>query len=215
MLKRSLFAAAAILAALSLAACGNSSKTAEKAAEPAAEEAGKLAAEAVEPVEEAGEQAAEAAELAEGETTTEESTMKITSVLTNTNKDKKTNTNEEAPAGEEDVVTPADTAAEAPADNVAALTADTPKETDEAAEVGKEQEEEQEAEDTKAADERIGTVSADGDGLSLRDGPSSDNERLDLIPDGTELVIEEEQDGWGYVEYGGTHGWVSLDFIAE
>ena len=209
MLKKTLFAAAAILAAISLAACGGSSKTADTQAEQAAQAA----------AEPAGEEAAELATLAladagaateapaEGETTTEESDKKITSVMTDTNKEKETTTPaaEEA-VKEEETTTPADTAALAPAPAV--NTAVTPAQADDTAA----EEEQEEAEETA---ERTGTVSADGDGLSLRDGPSSDNEFLDLIPDGTELVIEDEQDGWGYVEYGGTYGWVSLDYITE
>jgi len=58
----------------------------------------------------------------------------------------------------------------------------------------------------------FGTVSAEG-GLTLRDGPGSDNDDLTIIPDGTQIAIEEVQDGWGRVEYDGMSGWVSLDYV--
>ena len=74
-------------------------------------------------------------------------------------------------------------------------------------------EEETTTETAKEEEGRTGIVSADGDGLSLRSGPDASNDVLDLIPDGTELVITEEQDGWGHVTYNGTEGWVSLDYV--
>jgi len=58
-----------------------------------------------------------------------------------------------------------------------------------------------------------GVVSADGDGLTLRSGPDSDNDFLAVIPDGTQLDILDVQDGWGYVSFDGYEGWVSLDYV--
>ena len=126
---------------------------------------------------------------AETETTTPESDLKITSFKEDTNKEKETQTTAEKETT-------------APTKEAETTTAAAEKETTE-------------AETTTAAgqEEKTGVVSADGDGLSLRSGPGSDNDILDLIPDGTTLVILEEQDGWGRVEYDGTEGWVSLDYV--
>lgn len=58
-----------------------------------------------------------------------------------------------------------------------------------------------------------GVVAADGDGLTLREDPDSASGGLTLIPDGTEIAIEEVEDGWGLVNFDGMTGWVSLEFV--
>ena len=58
-----------------------------------------------------------------------------------------------------------------------------------------------------------GVISADGDGLTLREDPDSGSEGLALIPDGTEVAIEEVDDGWGLVNYDGMTGWISLEYV--
>ena len=122
--------------------------------------------------------------------TTEESDMKITSIKEDTKKPEETTTEKETATGQEETTTAAE------------------EETTTAA-----AEEETTTEAAKEEEGRTGIVSADGDGLSLRSGPDASYDVLDLVPDGTELVITEEQDGWGHVTYNGTEGWVFLDYV--
>lgn len=58
-------------------------------------------------------------------------------------------------------------------------------------------------------------VSADGDQLTLRLGPSSDYDQVTMIDDGTELTITAEDSGWGYTVYNRQAGWVSMDWVTE
>lgn len=74
-------------------------------------------------------------------------------------------------------------------------------------------EDEGEAGEMEAFSAYYGVVSADGDGLTLREDADSNSGGLTLIPDGTEIAIEEVKDGWGRVNYDGMTGWVSLDYI--
>lgn len=58
-------------------------------------------------------------------------------------------------------------------------------------------------------------------GLKLRPTASTDYDYLALIPDGTSLTVLFVDDsnagesgyGWGYVEYNGQRGWVSMEFL--
>ncbi|MGW8319837.1 MAG: SH3 domain-containing protein [Candidatus Promineifilaceae bacterium] len=56
-------------------------------------------------------------------------------------------------------------------------------------------------------------------GVSLRAGPSTDNLRLELVPEGTPvLVLDGPQDGNGFVWWqvqlaGGAEGWIVSDFL--
>lgn len=56
-------------------------------------------------------------------------------------------------------------------------------------------------------------------GLNLRIGASSNYETLELIPQGTEVAYEyvfsNNSGDWGYVNYNGKSGWVSLKYIEE
>ena len=104
--------------------------------------------------------------------TTEESDMKITSIIEDTKKPEEKTTEKETTTGQEETTTAA---------------------AEETTTAGAEEETTTEA--AKEEEGRTGIVSADGDGLSLRSGPDASNDVLDLIPDGTELVITEEQDG--------------------
>ena len=65
------------------------------------------------------------------------------------------------------------------------------------------------------ADAKSVVVSADGDILTLRQGPDSTYDAIDGIPDGSEISIEAEQDGWGFTNYSDQYGWVSMDFVTE
>lgn len=56
-------------------------------------------------------------------------------------------------------------------------------------------------------------VTAKG-GLWLRTGPGTDSERLLLMPQNTLLVPIYWQNGWAYVEYDGTYGWCSGEYLA-
>ena len=52
----------------------------------------------------------------------------------------------------------------------------------------------------------------EGAGLALRDFPDIEAEMLLEIPEGTSLVIDQADDGWGHVTYDGYDGWVSLQY---
>lgn len=71
------------------------------------------------------------------------------------------------------------------------------------------------APDQMLAEPKQVTVAADGDVLTFREGPGSEYDGFDAVPDGTELTIEAEQDGWGLTNYNDQYGWVSLDFVTE
>lgn len=50
-------------------------------------------------------------------------------------------------------------------------------------------------------------------GLRLREGPSVDYEVVTLIPNHEYITLLEEEGGWARVEFGGTTGWVSTEFL--
>lgn len=60
--------------------------------------------------------------------------------------------------------------------------------------------------------QEIVTVEANG-GLNLRYGPSKTYDRIVLIPNGAKIIRTAQQDGWSYVNYSGTKGWVSSEFV--
>lgn len=105
----------------------------------------------------------------------------------------------------EETTTPAETAT--PAETT------TPEETEPAAPAVPEVPEGIMVPDQMLPEARAGVVAADGDVLTLRQGPDSTYEGIDAIPDETPLLIEAEQDGWGFVNYNDQYGWVSLDFV--
>jgi len=53
-----------------------------------------------------------------------------------------------------------------------------------------------------------------GSNLNLRDGPSTTNNVIASIPDGTELRASEDRGAWKKVEFNGNTGFVSTDFVA-
>lgn len=55
-------------------------------------------------------------------------------------------------------------------------------------------------------------VSADG-GLNLRAEPSTDGQKLALIPDGKQVDVLETQNGWSKVVYNGTTGWCKSEYL--
>ncbi|MBQ9030651.1 MAG: SH3 domain-containing protein [Parasporobacterium sp.] len=219
MLKKSLLAAVTILSVALLAACGESSQPNETAAEPDT-----VVLQETTPASEA-----DTTTLAEGETTTAASDMQITAIKkADTADGAQTETTQEtkasdeqaadaAPAGDQDgdqagnqTGEQAAGAAQAQEDVTAAAQEQAeqdPAEPQQAAEDGDEDT------DTAVRTGETGVVSADGDGLLLREGPDSSYDYLTIVPDGTELTIQEEQDGWGYVSFDGLEGWVSLDYV--
>ncbi len=60
-------------------------------------------------------------------------------------------------------------------------------------------------------EERTVTVSANG-GLRMREGPSTDYDHIQMIPDGTSVRTYAEQDGWYYAKYLGRCGWISGEY---
>ena len=55
-------------------------------------------------------------------------------------------------------------------------------------------------------------VSAGGTGLNLRSGAGTAYSSLEVVPDGSFLLVEEELDGWYKVVYNGKSGYVSADY---
>ncbi|MBR6419647.1 MAG: SH3 domain-containing protein [Oscillospiraceae bacterium] len=60
-----------------------------------------------------------------------------------------------------------------------------------------------------------GRVCTDGSRLNLRDYPSLSGKILTQIPDGTELVLNGETDGWYVTSYDGKTGYASGEFICD
>lgn len=60
-----------------------------------------------------------------------------------------------------------------------------------------------------------GKVCTDGSRLNLRDYPALSGKILTQIPDGTELVLNGETDGWYVTTYNGSIGYVSGEFICN
>ncbi len=58
-----------------------------------------------------------------------------------------------------------------------------------------------------------GTVQTNGSRLNLRDYPATTGTILTQIPDGTELILYGETDGWFVTNYNGKTGYVSSEFI--
>lgn len=57
------------------------------------------------------------------------------------------------------------------------------------------------------------TVATQEDPLSIRLNATDDTTTVGSIPKGTEIEILAVYDKWGYVNYNGTGGWVSMDFV--
>lgn len=57
------------------------------------------------------------------------------------------------------------------------------------------------------------TVTVFDGNLRMRQGPGTNYEHIQMIPDGTAISMYAKQDGWCYVKYLGRYGWVSGEFI--
>lgn len=78
---------------------------------------------------------------------------------------------------------------------------------------------------TKAAETTTETVTVsqnaysvkttDGDPLNMRAGAGSDFNVVTTVPNGTQLIISEQKDGWGYTLYGNYSGWVSMNYLVK
>ncbi|HHX56511.1 MAG TPA: SH3 domain-containing protein [Clostridiales bacterium] len=60
---------------------------------------------------------------------------------------------------------------------------------------------------------RTGVVVTDGSNLNLRSYPSTSGAILGVIPNGTNLIIQGETNGWFVVSYNGRTGYSSAEFI--
>ncbi len=186
MFKKSLIAAGLILTVALLTACGSSAPKQEETTTPAE---------------------TTQVETAQVETTTEAEkviTDKNTSPKKTDSTEKETTTKKEeketttkAPETEKETTTQAAQEAQAPTEAFAVA----------------QYEDEGGAVEMEAYSAYYGVVSADGDGLTLRENPDSGSGGLTLIPDGTEIAIEEVEDGWGLVSYDGMTGWVALEYV--
>lgn len=74
-------------------------------------------------------------------------------------------------------------------------------------------EEKVEAQDQVAADKFVWVNHAAG--LNLRKEPTTVAEILAIIPNGTKLLVLDEDAGWYKVEYESKEGWVSKDYVTE
>jgi len=185
MFKKSLIAAGLIATAAFLTACGSSAPKQE-------------------------ETAAEAAAPAEAAAVQEETTAEAQKVITDKAASSKTTDTTNTAESETTTAQEAETTTKAP--ETETTTAAAAQAQTEAFAVAQSDDEggEGELEDFSAY---YGTVSADGDGLTLRESADSGSDGLTLIPDGTQIAIEEVKDGWGLVNYEGMTGWVSLDYV--
>lgn len=58
------------------------------------------------------------------------------------------------------------------------------------------------------------TVNTPGGGpLNLRSGPSTNNSLVGSLPNGTQLPVYANKNGWALVKYNGTWGWCSYDYL--
>ncbi len=62
------------------------------------------------------------------------------------------------------------------------------------------------------ADTSSRVVIANG-GLNMRNGPSTSEGVITLIPNGEIITVERVEDNWAYVYYGGDYGWCSCDYL--
>ncbi len=69
--------------------------------------------------------------------------------------------------------------------------------------------------ETTKPEKRVKVKTNDGDPLNMRAGAGTSNAVVAQIPNGTELVIIDEQYGWGYTSYGEITGWIKLDYTQE
>ena len=60
---------------------------------------------------------------------------------------------------------------------------------------------------------RWGTVTTDGTNLNIRDYPSLSGNIIGTMPDGAQVMINGESNGWYIVNYNGTTGYSSSQFI--
>ena len=71
------------------------------------------------------------------------------------------------------------------------------------------------AETTKANVKKYVVKTQDGDPLNMRSGAGTNFNIITRIPNGTELIITEEENGWGFTLWGNYQGWVSLNYLNE
>ena len=64
------------------------------------------------------------------------------------------------------------------------------------------------------AEQATAYVKTSGSNLYLRDEPSTDGNILDKIPNGTMVVIIEYSSDWCYIEYNGTYGYASTQYLS-
>lgn len=84
---------------------------------------------------------------------------------------------------------------------------------------------EEEETTTKAAETTTETVTvsqnaysvktSDGDPLNMRAGAGADFNVVTTVPNGTQLIISEQKDGWGCTLYGNYSGWVSMNYLVK
>lgn len=58
-----------------------------------------------------------------------------------------------------------------------------------------------------------GKVHTDDKGLNMRYGPSQKFGVIQLMQEGSSVSYEYTYNGWAYVDFGGKHGWASLEYI--
>ncbi len=62
-------------------------------------------------------------------------------------------------------------------------------------------------------EERSVIVNTQSSSLKLRSGPGTSYNRLADLPKGTKLPLYANKNGWALVNYNGTWGWCSYDYL--
>ena len=55
----------------------------------------------------------------------------------------------------------------------------------------------------------------DGDPLNMRAGAGSQYNVVTTVPNGTRLIISQQDNGWGYTLFGNYSGWVSMNYLVK
>ncbi len=59
------------------------------------------------------------------------------------------------------------------------------------------------------------TTDTNGHNLNLRSGPGTGNGVIGQIPANTKVYVSDIQNGWGKVSYGGTIGWIAMQWLKK
>lgn len=66
--------------------------------------------------------------------------------------------------------------------------------------------------DTKKVEPKTARVNS-SNGLNLRKGPSTSDEKITAMPSNATVTVLKEENGWCYVRYNDKEGWCSADYL--